>query len=584
MTVRAIAGLVVLNAFVLAVGACVLWALRGWREWSDFLRLSGVAYLLGLAALFVVWTLELVLGIPFGAVSVALTGLGLALTGIAVGYRRGHRAPRLGSLPPSLVRPALLGALVVAAIAVYLEALFRPGRLSGNGWDVWGSWLPKAKEIYFGRGLDAELFASLPGPSYPPGLPALHAAAFHAMGSADSATLHLQQWFLAVGFAAAVAGLLARRVRGWILLPLLLLLLLMPDVRNRATDLYADVPLGYQLAVAALLVLLWIEDRHAWKLWAGTLLLSGAMLTKREGILFAACIVAAALVASLRERRSIWPRLGIAAVAAFALALPWRIWFMAQDVPSDAPEAGYLGVFDHLDRFWPSIELVVSTFFDYDLWLLVPTLVVAASVLAYLGGARREAAFALTLLVTSLVGSAWTYWSNPSLEISRDDGLVNRVVGSPLLMLGALLPLLLELAWSGNRARAAVSERGGGSIRTRRAALAAGIVLVAVAAYPAITLAGGAPRFPSYDDCIQAPVAGQQVRVVFGYAETYPDASALRDRAFASGFEGTEVAQDGCGRVRVFLDDVPSLAIGQEVVEEARGVGLDPALEQDPDD
>ena len=377
-----------------------------------------------------------------------------ALGGFLPGRKRGHRLPPLGSLGTPLLWPSLLGAALIGAILVYLEALFRPGRLSGSGWDVWASWVPKAKSIYFSGGVDAELFASLPGPSYPPGLPALHAAAFHAMGSADAVTLHLQQWFLAVGFVGAVAGLLAPRVRSWILLPLLLLLLLMPDLRNRATDMYGDVPLGYLIAVAALLVLLWIGglrtgEPGSWTLWSAALLLSGAMLTKREGILFAVCIVFAALVATVFERRQAWPRLGAAALVAFALALPWRVWFTAKDIPSDAPEAGYLGVFHHLDRFWPSLDLVVSVLFDYELWLLVPTLAIASAVLAFLAGARREAVFAMTLLVTAVLGCTWTYWSNPSLEIGRGDGLVNRVVGTPLLMLGGLLPLLLELAWRG---------------------------------------------------------------------------------------------------------------------------------------
>lgn len=585
MTIRAIAGLAVLNLFVLGVGAGVLWGVRGWRSWTEVVRLSGVAYLLGVAALFVVLTLELVAGVSFGAASIALTGVGLVLCGLLVGRKRGHGARRSGSRGAPLVGPTLVVAVFVGAILVYLEALFRPGRLSGFGWDDSASWVPKAKGIYFSRGIDAEFFASLPGPSYPPGLPVLNAAAFHAMGSADAVTLHLEPWFLAIGFAAAVAGLLWPRVRSWILLPLLLLMLLMPDLRNRATGLYADVPLGYLLAVAALLVLLWIEDSRSWKLWAATLLLSGAMLTKREGILFAVCIVGAGLVATFRERRRAWPRLGAVAVVAFGLALPWRIWFMAKDIPSDAPEAGYLGIFDHLDRLWPSLELVISVFFDYELWLLVPTLAIASALLAFLAGARREAVFAVTLLVTSVVGSAWTYWSNPSLEIGRGDGLANRVVGSPLLMLAVLLPLLLELAWRDRSgARVATGSSVHRSLRSGRTVLAVSIVVVALAAYPAITLADGAPKFPSYDDCVQAPVEGEKVRVVFGYAETYSEANALLDRVLEVGFQGTEVAQDGCGRLRVSLDDVPSLAIGEEVADEARTVALEPSLEHDPDD
>ena len=72
--------------------------------------------------------------------------------------------------------------------------------------------------------------------------------------------------------------------------------------------------------------------------------------------------------------------------------------------------------------------------------------------------------------------------------------------------------------------------------------------------------------------------------MVFGYAENYDDASALLDRVLGVGFEGTEVTQDGCGRLRVALDDVPTQAVGAEVADEARGVGLEPTLEHDPDD
>jgi len=584
MTVRAIVGLVALNAFILGVGASILWGFRGWRWWTELVRLCGVAYLLGVSSLYAVLTAELVVGIPFALSTVLVTGLVLVLAGLLVGRRRGHRAPRLRPPESSLLRSSILVALFVGAIVVYFQALFRAGRLAPLGWDVWASWVPKAKGIFYSGRIDPELFASLPGPSYPPGLPVLHAAAFHAMGSADAVTLHLEYWFLGLGFAAAVAGLLAPLVRGAILLPLLVLMLVMPDVRNRATDLYGDVPLGYFVAAGALLVVLWIRDSRSWKLMAATLLLGGAMLTKREGILFALCVVIAALAATFRERRSAWPRIAVAGAVALALSLPWRVWFTLKDVPSDAPEAGYLGILDHLDRAWPSFELVVSTFFNYDLWLIVPTLGVAAAVLAYLAGARKEAVFALVFLGTSVVGCAWTFWSNPSLDIGADDGLVNRVVGTPLLVLAALMPLLLELAWRGRSGVRAPAVAPRTTSQVARAPLAAAILVAALAVYPAVTIARGKPRFPSADDCVRAPVEGQKVRVVFGYRDTYPEAIAVRDRALEVGFQGTEAAQDGCGRVRVFLDDVPTRKIGEEIVREANTVDLQPTVEHDPDD
>ena len=49
MTMRAIAGLFAFNLFVLAVGSSVLFGIRGWRSWAELLRLSGVAYLIGVS-------------------------------------------------------------------------------------------------------------------------------------------------------------------------------------------------------------------------------------------------------------------------------------------------------------------------------------------------------------------------------------------------------------------------------------------------------------------------------------------------------------------------------------------------------
>jgi hypothetical protein len=584
MTIRAIAGLVGLNGLVVVVGAGVLWGIRGLHSWIDAVRLAGVAYLLGVASLFVVLTAELVVGIPLGLASFVATAACLVLAGIL--FRRLRPEPGSTDAPrePSGLRVSIGAAVFIGAAVVYLAALFRAGRLSDLAWDVWASWVPKAKAIYFTGGVDAELFASLPGASYPPGLPALEAVAFHAMGSADAITLHLQYWFLAVGFVAAVFGLLSNRVRSTILLPALLLLLVIPDVRIRATDLYGDIPLGYLVAVSALLVLLWIRDAQTWRLMAATILLAGAMLTKREGILFALCLVVAALAATYDERRRAWPRIAAAGAIALALALPWRIWFIVEDLPSDAPESGYLGIFEHLDRAWPSHELVLRTLFDYDLWLIVPTLAIAAAVLAYIVGARREAAFTLVFLGTSVVGCAWTLWANPSLDLSGDDSLVNRVVGTPTLVLASTLPLLLELAWRGRVAVPGTPEAvRRDSAQPVRVAVAVLIVVAALVVYPAVTLAKGGPSFPSRGDCVLAPVKGQNVRVVFGYRDTYPEAIVLRDRSLELGFQGTEAAQDGCGRVRVSVDGVPSIAVGEEVVREARTVGLAPTLELDPD-
>jgi hypothetical protein len=107
------------------------------------------------------------------------------------------------------------------------------------------------------------------------------------------------------------------------------------------------------------------------------------------------------------------------------------------------------------------------------------------------------------------------------------------------------------------------------------------IVVGAALLYPLAVLAfSGAPEFPSRD-CV-VPITGEgEYEVVFGYRDTSREAVELRDQVLAVGFTGTEVEEDGCGRFRISVDDVPSQEIGDEVIRQARTVGLEPTLEQE---
>jgi hypothetical protein len=599
VTIRAIGGLVVFNFCILGTGAGVLWGLRGWRWWTDFVRLAGVAYMLGVASLTVLLTLELVLGIPVTLATIVLSCILLVGSGLVAGRVRGHSSPALR--PPGWHFPglSLFAALFVAGIVVYLEGLFRVGRLSSivGDWDSWAFWVPKAQTIYWSGRLEPEFLSLLPGgASYPPGLPALHAGAFHAMGSADTVTLHLQYWFYAAGFVAAVAGLLARRVHQAILFPILLLALIAPSLVERTTMAYGDIPLAYLVALAALLVVLWVEEQRIWQLAAATVLLSGAMLTKREGILFAICVLLAGFVASWKERHLVWKRLVAAGLVSFALSLPWRIWFTAHGLPSDAPDAGYLGAFDHLDRVWPSFKLVVTTLFDADLWPVLPALAIAAIVLAALGGAWRVSVYGAVFTAAVVVTTTWAIWSNITLQFTQYDATnpIVRVTSTPILAFAALTPLLLERAWSGTNVGRRVQSNAETPWRDAfvwSSRWMWAVVLLAALSHPGAMLAGysksglpgGPPRFPSAAACTSTPAVGERVRVVLGYADSYPEANALRGRAVAAGLARTEVAHDGCGRLRVFVDDVPSVAASEPLLSDARRASLEPTLELDTD-
>src|SRR5262245_2211021 len=104
----------------------------------------------------------------------------------------------------------------------------------------------------------------------------------------------------------------------------------------------------------------------------------------------------------------------------------------------------------------------------------------------------------------------------------------------------------------------------------------AGLVL----AYPAYTLATGTPEFPSRDECVHPATRDGELDAVFGYFDSETEAAEARDRALGVGFEGTQLAWTGCGRVRVWVGGIPTLAVGRDFAEQARAAGFEVTLEQ----
>jgi hypothetical protein len=447
VSIGAIVGLVALNLTIMIVGAAALYALRGLWSWSDAVRLAGVAYMLGVALCGVVFVFELVVGLPFSLAGILATEAVLALGAVLIGRGLGRPRPTgMLALPRLSVLSVTFGVLLV----VYFEGLFRSGRLAGlYEFDGWAFWVPKAKAIYFFGGLDHQFFAQLPGPSYPPLLPAFEAAAFHFMGSPDVVTLHLQFWFFLVGFVTAVGGLLSVRVSPVFLWPPLLLLLATPHVVRYALEAEADFLLDELLALAVLFIALWLVESKDWHLGAATILLAAAMSTKREGYLVAACIVLAAFAASWTSRRSVWTRLVLVAVIAIVLTLPWRVLLVVRGLPRGGPEAGGTGLFSHLDRAWPSFRLALSTLFDFDIWLLIAPVALLAIVIALVAGSQTVGLYALTLFALAIVAFAWTTWAFPSLPITKNPALnpISRLTGSLVFATTALLPVLLAGSW-----------------------------------------------------------------------------------------------------------------------------------------
>jgi hypothetical protein len=115
---------------------------------------------------------------------------------------------------------------------------------------------------------------------------------------------------------------------------------------------------------------------------------------------------------------------------------------------------------------------------------------------------------------------------------------------------------------------------------TRRSVVPWAIVLIAALAYPISVLAGGTPRFPSRSECVHVAHADGDLEVVFGYFDSQVRAQALLDRVLSVGFKGSVIERNACGRVKVAVHGIPTVKVGDEVMAEARGVGLRPTLEQ----
>ncbi len=445
MTIRAIAGLLALNALYLAVGTSVLAALRGWRsarEWGSF---AGLAYLLGVSTLGVLWVLLLVVGIPFRGPTIVVSAALVVVVAAAVARAR-RRPVGWGRSPARvLTRLSLVTAVGIAAVAVFFEALFRAGRLHGlYAFDGWAFWIPKATSIFGTGQLEPDVLEQLANPSYPPLVPTLDAAAFHAMGGIDVVTLHLQYWLFAVGFCAAAAGLLSRRVPTWILWPFLVLSLVAPRMSGSLLVPQADFLLQFLLCTAALLGAAWLVGSASWQLSAVTILLGGCVLTKREGIFLAAVLLVALAVASADRWRMAWPRLGVVALGVAAIGLPWRLWYLSQGIGGEQPRDSDPGRTDD------ALRLALEVFFDRGLWSVLTLLAIAAVVLAALRGAARQAVFVGVLLALVVLGGAWLTVAFPEFPVTADESVnpIVRFTGAAALLSAVAAPLLLAGVWA----------------------------------------------------------------------------------------------------------------------------------------
>ena len=438
---RSLAGLLAANVLLALLGSGALLVTGTWDRLRPASRI-GPALLAGCALAVVLLPPLIYAGLsPTPIVVAVMTALVLAL-GVLVRRRRGRPGVAAGG-------HGFLAAAIIALLLLplALRAAFEPL----VKFDAYANWSLKAKLLYGHGGLvlgglDDRMWSAFYAVShreYPLGLPALEAFDFHAMGGADAQMIHLQFVVVLAAFMATTWSLLRPRADAALLTAGAL-----PAGRGAEPAhtgagclrrCAAGVPLGRRGGRGRPLA----REGRGDLLALGALFAAGALAIKQEGIvldvaLFA--VAAAVLVAARRPARL--RRLGLAACAVAATAVPWQAYVRHHGF-HDADIAPSLGrSVDQLDQ----LPEIVHRLGAQLVWLKWPAIVPLAAVLAAILVVRRRdrlAATYLLLLAAAMAVLAVVYLNARVYIPALLERSAERVVIAPVLLSAVVLPLLL---------------------------------------------------------------------------------------------------------------------------------------------
>ena len=444
------------NLCFLAAGVGLTRHFGFWRSPLDLLRVVGIAYMVGAAAVGVLATLLLVAGLSLSIPQVLALCALLAATGL---LRSSEPFPR----PERLSRRVQAFVLVAAGLlAVYLLALLALTAVQPmTGYDSWALWSVKARAIVLLDGLDPDVFASPAYTAirreYPLFVPALEAIDYRFMRDNETYLVHLQFWFLVAGFFVAAAQLLRDRISPLLVWPALLLLAVAPRFGRGLALGAADLPLALFFGLAVLAGWRHVDRPDARWLALLVTFASAAAVTKREGLAYVAVLFVALLLLARRRGHPVLP-LAVAGAVSFVPLGFWSIWRTVNDVgAADTPISDFLSpsyLSDHADRIWPALRALGREAFDPELWLLLPVVLVLAAILAFAAGRERDTAVFAAGLVAVLF--AWIAWGAVVHKASVEGfaaKTAHRVGATPSVVAALLLPLLASAHVRDGRAR-----------------------------------------------------------------------------------------------------------------------------------
>jgi hypothetical protein len=494
----------VLSIIYLVAGAGVMVGSGLVRSWREMLAAVGMAYVAGLVSVLLIGTWLLAIGLAVTVPATILISAVLGAGGLVLGARRrrsewqGPAAVHAPACEPARRSERLLVALAVAALAViavlgYLSAR----RMLLTEWDAWSIWARKARLLLELGTPPAATFGdshyAFMHPDYPLLVPLMESTWFRVAGFADTSGVHTQFWLLFVATLGA-AGWVARRAGAQALacLALVGLVAVAPGLRTQLLSMYADVPMALLLGLGTLLLGRWLQAGDRKHLGLSALMFAGAANMKNEGLSGAAAVLLAGVVVAAvsgapglrsaaparvrsgaaRQRLSAaWPAI-VAAGAALASVLPWRIWLAAHGISGDLPVGKGLDpafLADRSGRVIPAIDGFVTALSDQATWLYLVPLGAGTVVVGLLTpGLRRISAFYSLAGVLVLASLVWGFWISPNEIHWQVQTAAGRVVVA-VVMVAAVAALHLATGALGARLEARTERREAGR-RSHRAA------------------------------------------------------------------------------------------------------------------
>jgi Dolichyl-phosphate-mannose-protein mannosyltransferase len=440
---------VAIVALLTLCGLGVLAVLGVARSPRELLRRSGLAPLAGMA-----WA-------GIAAATLATAGSRLGIVGLVVltvatcgvGALRLARTPASAAQVDRFPRTWLdtvivltsLGVIAVVCAVAFAALRVKP-LVEYDGWAMWGM---KARAIAILGSAHPDVFATPEAYGrlhieYPLLLPALHSLPLQAADEFSSNAVVLSCFAIGLAGLLGLWALFRDRVRPVILLPSIAAIAAAPAFFLQLGTGFADVPLAVFVACGVGAAARWLVDRDASWLALATLFLSAGVLTKNEGLLFAAAAYVSLLAVARGRRRAV----AISALVCALVFAPWRIFVTVHDL--GAPDYDLSSsldlpwVADRLDRAPAALDGLLYEARDPQKFGMLLALGVAAVVLAFFFAPRPLALLAAGFGALSFAGLTWIYVLTPRAVEPYLEATADRVIASSVVGLAALVPLLVE--------------------------------------------------------------------------------------------------------------------------------------------